>query len=267
MKLESQLSKILPLIEEDPILNCPVAIKFCMDTYDTLRLEFLKIKCHPKEEIDFFKNCKPQITSKIIYFNERFIIETNKPLTSKKQIKKYYLKQVKKIEQYTQDHSGFFKYYRNRHTYLDAKYFLRNHEDYNLEMDSFCFQNDKLFATSHDFKVAQIIANMELHKHLQTKLKVLKKKKSFQHTKLLKWTGPKVALIELIFALHTVGVFNHGASDIREIAKGFSCAFDMDLGQFYRTFHEISNRKSDRTKFLNTLKESLINRMDQSDEF
>ena len=87
-----------------------------------------------------------------------------------------------------------------------------------------------------------------------------------QHAKLLKWTGSKVGLIELIYALHTVGVFNHGSSDIREIAKGLSCAFDMDIGQFHRTFHEISNRKSDRTKFLNALKESLINRMDQTDE-
>jgi len=81
-----------------------------------------------------------------------------------------------------------------------------------------------------------------------------------------KWTGSKVALIELIYALHTEGVFNQGASELKEVATFFEEAFEVDLGQFNRTFLEIRARKSERTKFLNTLKEKLILRMDDADE-
>ena len=42
--------------------------------------------------------------------------------------------------------------------------------------------------------------------------------------------------------------------------------FNIDLGDFYRTFLEIRSRKINQTKFIDKLKESLIHRMGQSDE-
>ena len=75
-----------------------------------------------------------------------------------------------------------------------------------------------------------------------------------------------MGIIELIYALHTEGIFNHGVADIREIVQSFSKAFDIEIGQYHRTFNEITNRKAERTKFLSSLKDSLINRMDQADE-
>jgi hypothetical protein len=73
-------------------------------------------------------------------------------------------------------------------------------------------------------------------------------------------------LIELIYALHTEGVFNNGTSGLKEVTTFFESAFNIDLGQFNRVFLEIRNRKCDRTKFLNTLKNKLIIRMDDADE-
>jgi len=75
-----------------------------------------------------------------------------------------------------------------------------------------------------------------------------------------------VALIELIYALHTEGVFNNGTSELKEVTSFFESTFNVDLGQFNRTFLEIRSRKCERTKFLNTLKEKLILRMDDADE-
>ena len=34
-----------------------------------------------------------------------------------------------------------------------------------------------------------------------------------------KWTGSKVALVELIYALHAEGVFNNGSSDLKDVIK------------------------------------------------
>jgi hypothetical protein len=80
------------------------------------------------------------------------------------------------------------------------------------------------------------------------------------------WTGSKVALVELMYALHTEGVFNNGAADLKEIAEYFEHIFEIDLGQYRRVFLEIRARKNDRTKFLTTLNESLQKRMENSDE-
>ncbi len=81
-----------------------------------------------------------------------------------------------------------------------------------------------------------------------------------------KWTGSKVALVELIYALHAEGVFNNGSSDLKDVAEFFEHTLNVDLGQFHRTFLEIRMRKSDRTKFLNSLRDSVLKRMDEADE-
>jgi hypothetical protein len=74
-----------------------------------------------------------------------------------------------------------------------------------------------------------------------------------------------VALIELIYALHSEGTFNNGASDLKDIAAYFEHVFNINLGQYRRTFLEIRIRKSDRTKFINSLKESLTKKMNDTD--
>ncbi len=266
-QLENKLEPILPSIDEDINKYYPLVITYCLESLNDLRTIFLKSELNSEAEIRFFKQCKPQWTSKLIYFNERFKIQTNKPQASQKTIKKYYTSQLKKLEKFIKENAEFYKYYYSGHNYLDEHYFLRNKKNYNLNLDSYCFQNDTLFTTTHDYKVAQILANAQLQDYLLSQRKMLSNIRENATIKSLKWTGSKVGMIELIYALHTAGVFNNGASDLREIAKGFGSAFDIDIGQFHRTFYEISNRKSDRTKFLNTLKESLINRMDQADEF
>ena len=41
------------------------------------------------------------------------------------------------------------------------------------------------------------------------------------------WTGSKVALTELLFALHTEGAFNNGAADLKDIAEYFEHIFEL----------------------------------------
>lgn len=66
--------------------------------------------------------------------------------------------------------------------------------------------------------------------------------------------------------MHTEGVFNNGTSDLKDIAEYFENIFNIDLGQYHRAFLEIRMRKSDQTKFLNSLKETLIKRMEKTDD-
>jgi hypothetical protein len=254
----------------DPIWYSQQAIKILIPTLERLKTFFLKYKFENKaEEIIFFRDIKPNLASKLIYYNEVFNIATNKPFTSKKSILKYYNSELKKLQAYFDENIDFYKYYRTGNSFLDNKYFLRGKHDMRLTLDSFYLQADHRFSTSHDYKVAHIIANDLIKQYLENEIVLLDKNvKSIRGIpeKRIKWTGSKVALIELIYALHAESLFNEGAAELKETVSHFEKMFNIELGQFNRTFLEIRSRKSDRTKFLNTLTRTLEMRMDDADE-
>jgi hypothetical protein len=267
--LEAQLKEI-ELAKKETIERIEDSIRKTISVLETLKTNFVKYKFESKkDEISFFKDIKPQFVCKLIYYNEIYNIITNKPFGGNKALRKYYTGELAKLKSFYNENVEFFKYYRNGNTYLDNKYFVRGRYDIKLTLDSFYFQADSRFSTSHDFKVAKIMANDLIQNYLESEIvKIENKAPLFNLTErqVQKWTGTKIALIELVYALHAEGVFNNGASDLKETAKFFEEVFDVDLGQFHRTFFEMRARKADRTKFLNTLRDTLIRRMDEVDE-
>lgn len=155
------------------------------------------------EEIRFFKYQKPAFVAKLIYYNAIYKIETKKPYGAKP-IRKYLNKELKKLKRFFNNNLDFYKYYRSNNSLLDDRMFLRGKHDIKLWLDTYYFQSDQSFSTSHDYKVAKIIANDLIQVYIEDQLynKFQKDKSKIQ--KKLKWTGSKVALIELIYALHIV---------------------------------------------------------------
>src|SRR5690554_5250929 len=187
------------------------------------------------EEIHFFKYQKPVILSKLIYYNAIYKIETKKPYGAKP-IRKYLNKELKKLKRFFDNNLDFYKYYRSNNSFLDEKMFLRGKHDVKLWLDTYYFQSDQSFSTSHDYKVAKIMANDLIQVYIEDQLYNKFQKDKSKAPKKLKWTGSKVALIELIYSLHYQGVFDNGNNDIRIVAQYFECAFDIDLGNFYQTY-------------------------------
>jgi hypothetical protein len=219
-----------------------------------------------KEEIHFFKELKPRILSKLIYYNSIYKIEAKKPCIGEKIIESYLNEELCKLKKFFDNNLEFYKYYRTNSTYLDYKYFVRGKHDIKLSLDTFYFEADHNFSTSHDYKVAKIIANDLIQVYLEDQLhSTLYRDKSLEPPK-LNWTGSKTALIELIYALHSQGVFDNGNVDIKVISKIFESAFNVNLGDFYHTFMELKSRKINRTKFLDNLRDSLIRKMNEQDE-
>lgn len=218
-----------------------------------------------EEEILFFKQLKPQLVSKLIYFNSIYKIETKRPRGGDKTIKKYLNVELSKIKRYFDANLEFYKYYRTNSTHLDNKFFLRGKHDIKLSLDTYYFEADHNFTTSHDYKVAKIIANDLIQVYLEDQLN------NNNHRKLLEipplnWTGSKTSLIELIYSLHSQGSIDNGNTDIKIIAKTFENMFNIDLGDFYHSYLELKGRKINRTKFLDSLRDALIKRMDEQDE-
>jgi hypothetical protein len=273
--LVNQLNEQLNFVDleiDNQIKKCEQAITLILKSINELKKTTTKTNFKTQsEEIQFFKEIKPQFTSKLIYFNRVYKIEMKKPNGGNRILKKYYNNELLKLKAFFDNEIEFYQYYRSGSTYLDYKYFLRGKFDIKLALDSYYFETDSSFATSHDFKVATILANDLIQLYIENQLLMLDNQENTEKSQRkpnvkMNWTGSKVALVELMYALHTEGVFNNGAADLKEIAEYFEHIFEIDLGQYRRVFLEIRARKNDRTKFLTTLNESLQKRMENSDE-
>lgn len=222
------------------------------------------------EEINFFKKIKPSIVSKLIYYNAIYKIESKKPYGGDKALKKYLENEVTKLKRFFDNNLDFYRYYRTNSTYLDHKYFIRGKYDIKLSLDTYYFESDHSFATSHDYKAGKILANDLIQVYLEDQLfnkNINASAKNYLMAPTpLNWTSSKTSLIELIYAVHAHATFNNGLVDIKVIAKTFEEVFNIDLGDFYRTYLELRNRKTNRTKFIDSLRESLIRKMDEQDE-
>jgi hypothetical protein len=222
-------------------------------------------------EIIFFKEIKPSIYNKLIYFVKIFNIESRRPNGSDKSQKKYLLNELNKLEKYFSENLEFYQYIRNNMTYLDDKYFVRGKLDLRLYVDTFIYDADPEFSTSHDYKVSKIIANDLLNIYLKSELAIMERKdysanKNFIISKgKYTWTDSKAALTELIYAIHAAKCINNGNIEIKEIANFLESLFRFDLGDYYRDYLQIKNRQN-QTKFIDTLKTALIKKINEQDE-
>jgi hypothetical protein len=269
--LNEQLN-FIDLEIDDQIKKCEQAINIILKSINELKKVTTKANFKAEtEEIQFFKEIKPQFTSKLIYFNRVYKIEMKKPNGGNRVLKKYYNNELLKLKAFFDNELEFYQYFRSGSTYLDFKYFLRGKFDIKLALDSYYFETDTSFATSHDYKVSTILANDLIELYIENQLIMLENKENTEKSQRkpnvkMTWTGSKVALVEMMYALHTEGVFNNGAADLKEIAEYFEHIFEIDLGQYRRVFLEIRARKSDKTKFITTLNDHLLKRMENSDE-
>lgn len=270
-ELDSQL-QFISLETEDNIKAAELSVKVLLSVIDKLKKFILRYKfINEEEEIHFFKYIKPQFISRLIYHNRVLNIETKKPYCGEKVLRKYLNNELDKLKRFFDNNLEFYKYYRTNSTYLDYKYFVRGRHDIKLSLDTFYFEADHRFSTSHDYKVAKIIAHDLIQVYLEDEItsldrKELKPKAETNQVPAIFWTGSKVALIELMYAIHAEGSLNNGKAELNAIADFFEKTFGVDLGQFHRSFLELRERKTGRTKYIDTLREKLIKRMNDADD-
>jgi hypothetical protein len=270
-ELDAKLN-LMSLEIDDPIKLSEEAIEHICVTLNKIKTQVIETSFQlPEDEIEFFKKSKPKILSKLIYYNTIYKIETKKPNGGEKIIRSYLNNELNNLKIFFDNNLEFFRYHRTESTYLDSKYFIRGKQDIKLNICTNYFNADHRFTTLHDNTIAQIMANDLIQVYLENELTKLertpiKEKIQLSPKAIQKWTGSKVALIELLYALHAEGAFNFGTSDLKDVVEFFEQTLKIDLGQYHRVFLEIRIRKTNRTKFLNTLKETLTKRMDTSDE-
>lgn len=219
----------------------------------------------------FFKEIKPEILGFLLYFNKIHTIELKCPNGSNDTLKDYYENELESLTFFFERNLDFYQYYRSKSTYLDEQYFIRKKNTYKHCIDSVHFIIDKEFSTGYDYKVAKIICNEMLRIYLNKKMHqidkqiIVNKNRSSFPVSGLKWTGPLVALVEYGYGLDSSKYVNRGKADVKEIMIGLETLFNVDLGDYYRTYISIKDRKLERAKYLKIMIEKLLQRMDEDD--
>jgi len=265
-ELENNLES-LKISNENILILSQKAVALCSDVLMEMKRAVKKNDFQATEqEVFFFKNIKPQVYSKLIFYHTLFKIETKCP--ESKLLKEKYLKRViKKLHKYFEQNADICKYYRSKQECLDKMYFLRENRNLSIPTDSIVPYIDNEFSTMHDHTFSCIRAHEQLIRYLENEIHKLQNEELKPELSKLKysWTDSKIALIELIYALHSNGSINNGKIDIKELVELFEKLFHIELEEYSRTFIDIRMRKTGQTKFLDNLKQSLLKRMEDFD--
>lgn len=223
-----------------------------------------------QEEIHFFRHIKPKFTSLLIYHSRLALIELKRPVGSLQDTRRYFENELLLIRIFYDHHVQLYQYLLSGATYLDTKLFVRGNNDLPCDFSTSSVDTDTRFTTHYDYIVARIQANERLQLYLLRSLRNLENvhmgNDESPIRKSLIWTGSKVHLIELAYALCESKQINGGTTGVIEIAERLEELFQLKLGSVYRTFQEMRQRKKDsRTKFLDLMQERLLHRMDDLD--
>ncbi|WP_238555503.1 RteC domain-containing protein [Chryseobacterium sp. P1-3] len=250
-RLETSLGKKLEQISFDQ-KNNPIDLyeRSLMEIDAAIRAIKLDVSSYQfstvADEVYFFKEIKPVFISQFIYFSKLLSIEAAKPNAGELSLKEYFECELELLKNFYENHTDFYEYYRRKATYLDQKYFVRNQFDLKTKIEAGLYDYDEKFATSHDHLISQIMANDRLEKYL---LKSIAEINVYVYEKItdkspLQWSASKSALVELLYALHNTRSFNGGNIEFSEIIKFTEKSLNINLGNFYKTLHEIKKQEN-----------------------
>ncbi len=221
-----------------------------------------------QDEIYFFKELKPRMVSKLLFHKELIKLEASLP-PSKKKKRKHYDGLLSSIHQYVITNKEFYEYYRSRTSFSDEDLFVRHCYKDIIKYDCCLINFDSKLSTSHDFNVATIIANDMFTSYLENKLDELNGKCKFNSTQInhkFNWTGTKVDLTEMVYGFQAAGSINNGNFDLKEFAIFLGAMFNVEIdSNLYGNYSDIKSRKIPKTRFINTMSEKLIEKMDDED--
>ncbi|WP_341222131.1 RteC domain-containing protein [Polaribacter atrinae] len=226
-----------------------------------------------QEEITFFKNIKPGICGEIKFFKIQMAYKTEKPFVSIEKQKKHIHKELRSLESKKKKNLNFYRYIKQGQTALDEMYFVRGNEQLALFSQTDYPDIDPEFTTSHDLLASEVVTYELLSNYFKQELHCLANLESGCYdtfsTKMTSdnftWTASKTDLVELIYALKVTGAINGGDTQMKEITEVFGQLFNVDLGNYYKTFGEIKNRQNNQAKFLSNLSLNLISKLEIDD--
>lgn len=269
-ELENELAKTSE-VSENLSEQMEYAIGHCKVALDEMREIVIKEGFPDKKsEIRFFKEIKPRVYSKLLYYQAVFDLESTRQKVDKKNLRKYFQQELKTILKYIKKNQVRVQYYRCGYTHMDEQYFTRNNENIPLELRDHSSLVNEDFFTCRDHTFSMIMANEMLSDYIRKEIEKLENP-GLEHVigskRIHQWGGKKIDLAEMVYGLYYAKLVDAGKISIRELADLIGGFFGIELGKdIYRLHTEIQQRKIDRTKFLDFLRSVLQQRLDDDDE-
>jgi len=222
-----------------------------------------------QEEIYFFKVIKPMFLKELLYYMEIFQVESWKPPVGREEEIAHYRIGAHRADIYFKRYNELYTYYRTGSTVHDEQYFLRESKT-DLITPISMSDTDSRFSTVYSFQFAKLQAYEEFSNYLHRCIYNLEHpgvpvSETDKTRSALIWTDSKSALIELGYGIYAKGSINHGKADIKQIMTALELAFNISLGNFYRTFQNLRIRKKNRTPYWDGAREDLLKSMDKTD--
>lgn len=225
------------------------------------------------DEIKFFKIIKPQICGRLKFYKLRLEYLIEMPFVSISNQEKYIKNKVKLLEQKKEKYPTFYCYLKRGDHIYDDKYFIRNTNQSELFINSDIADYDPEFSTSHDQLAGEVefynltikFFKEELYRIQNNQLDFGGSQDHRKDKQAFSWSASKTDLVELIYALKVSGAINGGDAQIKELTSTFGDLFNVDLGNYYKTFMDIKNRTKEPAKFLNKLAINITQKIELED--
>lgn len=217
-----------------------------------------------EEEILFFKEIKPRLCFRLIYYRKLFNVELDRPTGTDRQ-REYLNDLLNGINKYNSKRLDFIRYYRSGSSHFDSLYFLRGQTDTEQYMETFSYEFDPNFTTNCDFKVAKILANDMLSDYLMREIEALNDNNNivmgsfgFPAVKLT-WKGTKAEFQEQILAWDSASTF--GDVPFTQLHVYMQNVFNIQVdSKLSRVIDDLKTR-NEPTPFMKKLKDLLLRRM------
>jgi hypothetical protein len=220
------------------------------------------------EEIYFFKEIKPKLFSRLLYYKKLHRFELMRPKGSIEAQLRHIEKELNRLTEFFEENLDFYMYYRSGETHLD-RFFLRGNCFLQSQSDLFQFECDMSFSSCFDRKVAKLLANEQVQDFLNEEMQRIQEpsglgKEPFNFKCKETWARTQADLVELTYAICETGCFGQGVGRVKRLTAYFENVFNFKIGDPYHTYSELK-RRSNRCQFLDELKVGLLAKMDADD--
>ena len=250
---------------EKRIIALAKVVEFCQDTLDGYRKKVKKEGFRNlSSEVLFFKQLKQVPLIYLFYYHSLQVIGLETSEVGEEQKQKYFKQKLEEIKSFSRSHLQFVHYMELEQNFMDEIYFTRKHNKKTYWQDPSFYLCDLDFSTSHDIILARLRSNQRLSAFLQHELKLASGGTAVAGAAGIRWTGQKVDLTELIYALHQSGSINGGNLTLKELVRTFEQFLSIDIGDYHHTFLRLRER-NEPVKFLDKLVFQLTEKMKELD--
>ncbi len=243
------------------------AVTCCFEYIQRLKRYFLRNEpTSVVDEIAFFKTIKPRFKSQLLFHQSVLDIEGRRPLGAEA-MSSYYLAELEKLTHYFTANLAFYDYVRREAVHLDDKYYCRGVFELDLMPHEHLVDFDARFNTSHDTKLAELLANELLLAYLERRIEKVNNKETgsfadFFGEEVYSWTENQAAFVECCYGLVAAEAVNNGKVVMANFIHYMEKVFHTSVKNFYGTYNDISER-ANQTLFTDKVKQALIDRMNK----